>query len=134
MSDRHPQSGASRRPRRRRHGFTLVEVLVATMILAIGLLGALTAFSMAARVSAVSTDDTLLVFLAEQKLTEIQLLGREASSSLETRGDFAPDHPDYQWELIVDRPDERNVARVDLVISFPEAGRTREVLFSTNLF
>jgi type II secretion system protein I len=120
------------RPRRR--GFTLVEVLVATVILATGLLGALTAFSMATRVSAVSNDDTLLVYLAEAKLTEIQLLGREGLPASGARGDFGPAHPEYEWQLLVDKPDKRNVVRVDLVISFPEVGRIREVSFSTNAF
>jgi prepilin-type N-terminal cleavage/methylation domain-containing protein len=115
-------------------GFTLVEVLVATVILATGLLGALTAFSMATRVSAVSNSDTLLVYLAEDKLAEIQLLGREGLPSTGAQGDFGPAHPEYQWQLLVGEPDERNVVPVDLVISFPEAGRTREVVFSTNAF
>jgi prepilin-type N-terminal cleavage/methylation domain-containing protein len=115
-------------------GFTLVEVLVATVILATGLLGALTAFSMATRVSAVSNHDTLLVYLAEEKLTEIQLLGREGLPATGARGDFGPEHPDYEWQLLVGEPDERNVVSVDLVISFPEAGRIREVAFSTNVF
>ena len=32
------------------------------------------------------------------------------------------------------KADERQVRRVDLLISFPEAGRTRDVTFSTNVF
>jgi len=134
MPDRHCQTTAKGRSRRQRQGFTLVEVLVATVILATGLLGALTAFSMATRVSAVSNDDTLLVYLAEEKLTEIQLLGWEGLPASGARGDFGPAHPEYEWTLLVDKPDERNVVRVDLVISFPEAGRIRDVLFSTNAF
>jgi type II secretion system protein I len=125
---------AKGRSRRQSRGFTLVEVLVATVILATGLLGALTAFSMATRVSAVSNDDTLLVYLAEEKLTEIQLLGWEGLPASGARGDFGPAHPEYEWRLLVDEPDERNVVRVDLVISFPEAGRIRDVPFSTNAF
>ena len=120
--------------RRGRQGFTLVEVLVATVILAIGLIGALTAFSIASRVTGVSTDDTALTFLAQEKLSEIQTLGREGLATAETRGDFAPARPEYKWELVMGKPDERNVVRVDLAIRFPEAGRTREVWFSTNIF
>jgi prepilin-type N-terminal cleavage/methylation domain-containing protein len=134
MPDFHCQMSATGRSTPRRQGFTLVEVLVATVILATGLLGALTAFSMATRVSAVSNHDTLLVYLAEEKLTEIQLLGREGLPARGARGDFGPAHPEYEWQLLVDNPDKRNVVRVDLAISFPEAGRIREVLFSTNAF
>ena len=120
--------------RSRCQGFTLVEVLVATVILATGLIGALTAFSMATRVTRVSTDDTLLTFIGQAKLSEIQLLGREGIASAETAGDFGPEHPDYLWTMTVYPPDERHVVPVDLIISFPEAGRTREVTFSTNVF
>ncbi|MFB3880238.1 MAG: prepilin-type N-terminal cleavage/methylation domain-containing protein [Armatimonadota bacterium] len=115
-------------------GFTLVEVVVATVVLAVGLVGALTAFSMAARASAVSSSDTVLIFLAQEKLSEIQLLGRGGLANAEAHGDFGPEHPEYQWRMQVGRPDERNVVRVDLAISYPEAGRTREEIFSTNVF
>jgi len=107
---------------------------VATVILATGLIGALTAFSIASRVTGISTDDTTLIFLAQEKLSEIQLLGRDGLAKADTVGDFSPGHPEYQWRMLVDKPDKRNLVRVDLVISFPEAGRTREVTFSTNVF
>lgn len=115
-------------------GFTLVEVLVATVILAIGLLGALTAFSMASRVSGVSNADTTLSFLAQSKLAEIQLHGREGIETLELEGDFAPEHPEYRWQTVVGEPDEHNIVRVDLYISYPASGTTHETAFSTSVF
>jgi prepilin-type N-terminal cleavage/methylation domain-containing protein len=114
--------------------FTLVEVLVATVVLAIGLLGVLTAFSIASRVAAASTNDTMLTFLAQEKLSEIQLLGREEITVAPTAGDFAPTYPEYRWEMIVHAPDELNVTRVDVVITTPESGRERESWFTTNIF
>jgi|GEM_PF-4272395 len=114
--------------------FTLVEVLVATSLLAIGLLGALTALSTASRVAGASTNDTTITLLAQEKLAEIQLLGADIVALDEAEGDFAPTHPDYGWRMIVESPDDRNVIRVDLFILAPEAGRTREVRFFTNVF
>lgn len=114
--------------------FTLVEVLVATALLAIGLLGALTAFSMASRVTGVSRNDTVVSLLAQEKLAEIQLLGPEAVSSTPTSGDFGAERPDYRWQLFVQTPDDLNVVRVDLLITAPEGGREREIWFSTNVF
>ena len=111
-----------------------MEVLVATAVLATGLLAALTAFSMASRVTGASTNDTALALLAQQKLAEIQLLGRDGLTEGTTSGDFGPEFSDYVWELIVHQPDELNVIHVDLVISAPEAGRTRETWFSTAVF
>ncbi len=121
-------------PRRGAHGFTLVEVLMAAMVLAIGLLGALTAFSMATRVTGASTNDTILTLLAQEKLAEIQLLGTEAISASDRAGDFGPAYPGYRWRLSPQRPNELNVVRVDLVIIAPEAGGERETWFSTNVF
>jgi prepilin-type N-terminal cleavage/methylation domain-containing protein len=120
--------------RSRANGFTLVEVVVATAILAIGLVGALTAFSMASRVSGVSNADTTLAFLAQEKLADIQLYTNEDIAKIETAGDFAPDHPDYKWQLFVQKPDENNVVSVDVVISYPASGRIRETTFSTRVF
>jgi prepilin-type N-terminal cleavage/methylation domain-containing protein len=115
-------------------GFTLVEVLVATALLATGLLGALTAFSMASRVMGVATNDTVLTLLAQEKLADIQVLGKEALAKAPTSGDFGPDHPEYQWEMLVHAPDELNLVAVDLVIYAPQAGGTRETWFSTSVF
>ena len=114
--------------------FTLVEVLVATVVLAIGLLGVLTAFSIATRVSAASTNDTILTCLAQEKLAEIQLLGKEGLATAATSGDFAPNHPDSHWEMIVEEPDDYNVVRVDLLITAVEFGRARATWFTTNVF
>jgi len=124
----------SARSRSPNHGFTLVEVLVAAAVLAIGLLAALTAFSMAARVTGASRNDTLVAFLAQQKLAEIQLLARSGRPAGTTAGDFGPQHPRCSWRLTVSGRDERNVTWVHLVISAPEAGRRRETHFSTAIF
>ncbi len=115
-------------------GFTLVEVLVATVLLATGLLGALTAFSMASRVMGVATTDTTLTLLAQEKLADVEVLGREALVKAPTAGDFGADNPGYRWEMIVNDPDELNVVRVDVVIYAPKLGGTREVWFSTSVF
>ena len=131
------RKGLGRTPRPRtggRRGFTLVEVLVATAVLATALLAALTAFSMASRVTGAARNDTLLSFLAQEKLAEVHLLSKEELSPGTIAGDFGPDYPGYEWQLTFDEPDERNVIRVDLIIAALEAGRIRETRFSTAVF
>lgn len=107
---------------------------MATSVLAIGLLGALTAFSMAARVTGISTNDTIVSFLAHQKLAEAQVLGPEQLTPGTTTGSFEPTYPDYSWELTVSQPDALNVVPVHLTIYAPEGGKTRAYQFATALF
>lgn len=118
----------------KRRGFTLVEVLVATVVLTIGLLGALTAFSMASRVTGAATNDTMVTFLAQQKLAEIRLSTWSDLRPGVTTGDFGPEYPDYLWRLTVRQPSGEHVFPVDLIIYAPEAGRTREIRFTTMVF
>lgn len=120
--------------RSRQSGFTLVEVMVATAVLAIALLAVLTAFSLAARVAGTSTADTRVAFLAQQKLAELQMQDPHQLAPGTTGGSFAPSDPDYTWRLTVHPPDQLHVVQVDLAIYAPEAGKSREVRFTTALF
>lgn len=115
-------------------GFTLVEVVIATVVLSLGLIGALTAFSMASRVTATSRNDTIISLLARQKLAEVQLEHRNALTPGTTAGDFGEDYPDYRWQLTVEEPDELHVVQIHLAIFAPQAGRERETRFSTAIF
>ncbi len=117
-----------------RGGFTLVEVLVATAVLALGLVAALTAFSIASRVRAVSSNDTVVALLAQQKLAEVQVLGRAQLPAGTEQGDFGPEFSDYIWRLTVHEPNRLNVVPVDLMISTVEAGKERETRFTTQVF
>jgi Tfp pilus assembly protein PilV len=113
----------------------LVEVLVATVILAIGLLGALTAFSMAARVTGRSAQDTAVTLLAQEKLAAIMIDGRAGKLTPGmTQGDFGADRPGYSWRLVVSAPDEGNVSRVGLTIYSPGLRRRNETRFETAVF
>jgi len=59
--------------RRSSRGFTLVEVLVALMIVAIGLAALMTAVSGAARTSGYLRDKTLAQWIALNRITEVRL-------------------------------------------------------------
>lgn len=122
------------RRRRGTRGFTLIEVLVATVILAIGLLAALTAFSMAARASGASRNDTVVPLLAEEKLAEVQMTPRDELVAGEWSGDFGDQYPGYSWEVRISQQDELHRVSVDLVIHAPQSGRTRDARFSTIIF
>jgi Tfp pilus assembly protein PilV len=109
-------------------------VLVATVVLAMGLLAALTVFSLATRATGASTNDTLLPMLAAQKLAEVRGLPRDELIAETSEGDFGEDYPGYTWELTISPPDDLHVVRVELTIQAMEMGRKRDVKFATDIF
>src|SRR6202034_1218648 len=75
-------------PARAAAGFTLVEVLVALMIVAIGLAALLVAVSGTARTSGYLRDKTLAQWIALNRLAEVRLtVNKVAQSSSSTNGD-----------------------------------------------
>lgn len=81
---------------RRQSGFTLLEVLVATVILAAGVVLISQSISRGIWGLALSRQYTTATFLAQQKLAE---LVAGIISANETRGDFGEEYPSYSWEL-----------------------------------
>ncbi len=65
-------------------GFTLVEVLVALMIVAIGLAALMTAVSSTARTSGYLRDKTLAQWIALNRLTEVRLMVNKLGESADT--------------------------------------------------
>jgi general secretion pathway protein I len=72
-----------------RKGFTLLEVLVATLIMGIAISGILSGLSGAARNAARLTDHDRATLLAKQKMDEL-LLDRNALRNQPLGGDFDP--------------------------------------------
>ncbi len=70
--------------RLRNRGFTLVEVLVALMIVAIGLAALMTAVSSTARTSGYLRDKTLAQWIALNRLTEVRLTVNKLGQSADT--------------------------------------------------
>lgn len=70
--------------RLRNRGFTLVEVLVALMIVAIGLAALMTAVSSTARTSGYLRDKTLAQWIALNRLTEVRLTVNKLGPSADT--------------------------------------------------
>ncbi len=70
--------------RARSRGFTLVEVLVALMVVAIGLAALMTAVSGAARASGYLRDKTLAQWIALNRLTEVRLTVNKLGPSADT--------------------------------------------------
>jgi len=80
---------------RRRGGFTLVEVLAATLLIAIVLPSVMEGVSVATRAATSARYRNEATSLAQGKLAE--LLATNAWQSGNLSGDFSPDWPRYQW-------------------------------------
>lgn len=109
-------------------GFTLLEVIVAMVIVVIGLILISQTFSTGLRAVRVSDKATVARFLAEQKLTELEL--QDYSTLQTTSGDFGTDYPEFTWQEEVSSTDLDNLTQVNLTISWTEDNATRTLLIS----
>ncbi|MGE5549281.1 MAG: prepilin-type N-terminal cleavage/methylation domain-containing protein [Bacteroidota bacterium] len=107
----------------RESGFTLVEILVVLVIMAVALVGIAWSFSAGIRASALASRKRIAVLLAQKKLEETRLAGLEPA--LET-GDFLPDYPGYTWRLEVSGPDAEGLYRLEVAVAWPDRGRDRQ--------
>jgi len=111
----------------RSKGFTLVEMIVATMLLALGVVGALACFSTGLRATSVAKEYTTIGLLARQKLAELET-AREITEGGE-QGDFSPQAPDYRWQVRIQRTRMSDLYRVHLTILWGVPGNERRAEF-----
>ena len=87
----------------RQRGFTLLEVMVALAIIAIGLTALLGSHSQSVSLAEEADFFTTAALLAQKKMTELELAGLGDLSY--DAGDFGEDFPGYRWEVKISRPD-----------------------------
>ena len=97
---------------KKKAGFTLLEVMIAMAILAIGLVSVFQMQSQSISMSAESRFMTTASLLAQSKMTDI-----EAGTSLgnqSKKGDFAPDYPEYGWTIQVTDTQIAKLKRIEV--------------------
>lgn len=115
------------------HAFTLVEMLVATFLLAIGIVGAQICLTHAARTSALAKEYNRAAYLGRQQMTTI-LNSSDDMTVGSHNGDFSPDDPNYTWECDVDQPDSTNypnLMHVTLTISWMDGSVKKSLQLET---
>ena len=116
--------------RRRRAGFTLVEVLASLVIMGIVLPFAMRGASLAMHAGSVARHQAEAATLGEAKLTEMVSMGSWADAS---QGDFGNDFPQYRWNM---ENTQRDIGVTELILSviWQERGEDRSVKLSTFVY
>ncbi len=103
----------------RQQGFTLVEVLVALLILAIALGAGIVTMSQQARNAEHLKHKTLGLWIAHNRLTEYQLLS-EWPDTGETSGENEMSGVEWRWTTKVSETEDENLRRIDIRVLDPD--------------
>ncbi|NLB95910.1 MAG: prepilin-type N-terminal cleavage/methylation domain-containing protein [Armatimonadetes bacterium] len=116
-------------PMRGERGFTLIEMIVATLVLAMGIAGALATFGAISRASGMAAEYDQAALLAERRLAEIAVLG--VSELTEESGDFGDEAPGWQWEQELLETEIEGVIELRVTVRWESGNRRREFQVST---
>ncbi len=118
--------------RRGRAGFTLVEMVVATILLFVGGVAAMMCISSSLRITGVAEAHAKAAMLAERRLAELETQPDELTAG-DQQGDFGEEYPGFQWTQSVEPTDLTDVSRVTLTITWPNGLRIGRATFVTML-
>ena len=123
--------------RRRGRGFSLIEMVVAMGLLAMGLIGVIRLFPVGLRASKRSEVVSKGTFLAQQRLEELKLAGYAALSATPPTVPLSGSSGQYQWAATVEPvdaaglPTTNDVRAVTVTVQWPESGQTRSTAVMT---
>jgi len=103
----------------RRGGFTLIEVLVALVIAAVGLAAVLAVVSNTARDATYLRDKTLATWIALNQLTTVRVGGSMPSVD-KTDGDVDYANGKWKWQQTVTQTEVPGMRRVDVAVRHAE--------------
>ncbi len=116
---------------RKKGGFTLLEVMVAVVILGFGLLAIMHLFPIGLRASKISWDTTVATFLAQQKMEELRdTKYANIGDSLPT-GTFDLPFDNFRWTKSVSEVESDRLTKVMIEVSYSPYGQGRKVKLVT---
>lgn len=104
-------------------GFTLIEVLVALVVVTAGLTIIAQGFLTGGRASVASQNETVAAMLAESKMAEVEagIVSTQSSAS----GTFEPERPDFSWSLEPETTTTTGLAKITLTVTWKERSEER---------
>jgi prepilin-type N-terminal cleavage/methylation domain-containing protein len=116
------------RRRTRRRGFTMVEMIVATALLGVGIAACVACIGTATRASGMAEEYTAVQVLAREKLAEIELEGTREGAD---EGDFGQERPGFAWETLAAPSGVPGLRQVRLTLIWGPEDRPRREEFVT---
>jgi len=112
-------------------GFSLVETLLAVLILAVGLTLVLRSFGSSLDALGNSAGYTRGLALVEERLWELEAKGSIVPGT--STGQFAEEDRDFRWEVKASELGEMKLCETQVTVSWAQRGRPRAVSVVTYL-
>jgi prepilin-type N-terminal cleavage/methylation domain-containing protein len=113
-------------------GFTLMEILVTIVMIALVLPIVMKGISIATSLSSNSARKLQAINLAESRLAEI-LVGKEWQSGSKS-GNFSGEHSQYKWQMDTSDWSEDNLKQIALKVWWDQRGRERSIILYTLVY
>jgi general secretion pathway protein I len=114
-------------------GFTLIEVMVALMVVALGMTAVIQAVGDTASNSSYLREKTIAHWIAMNKLTEVRLLPT-APKIAKTSDDIEMAGRNWRWTMDVQATPVETVRRIDVTVRAKEAGEKTSLASVTGFF
>ena len=121
----------------RKNGFSLLELIIAIAVLAVGLVGVLQIFPIGLRASQRAGMITKASFLAQNKIEDVKLAGFDAITELPPKIPLSGKDGDFEWNIKIDDVNLEGVEnssemrKVTVILTWPERNTTRSKDFIT---
>jgi general secretion pathway protein I len=114
-------------------GFTLIEVIVALVVIGLGMLGVIQAVSQTAGNSGYLRDKTIAHWVAMNRLTEIRLQ-KSAPGIDKTSDEVEMAGRKWKWTMNVTQTQVETLRRIDISVRPAEASENSSTAFVTGFF
>ncbi|MCC6728873.1 MAG: type II secretion system protein [Chthonomonadales bacterium] len=114
----------------RQRGFTLIEMMVAAVLLMLGVVASMACVSTATRWSGVAHEYTIAGMLAQRQLARLAADPANLASG-DQQGEFGDEYPNYAWDVTAEQTDLPDLVRVTMTVSWSSGPIRRSAVFIT---